>query len=84
VIVSHDLPAEQVERTIRKYAGGMLESLTLFDVYQGPPLDVRQRSLAYRLAFRAPDRTLADADLASVRAKIIRGLAFDLQATIRA
>jgi phenylalanyl-tRNA synthetase beta chain len=84
VIVAHDLPAEQVERTIRKYAGGMLESLTLFDVYQGPPLDAQQRSLAYRLAFRAPDRTLADADLASVRAKIIRGLAFDLQAAIRA
>jgi phenylalanyl-tRNA synthetase beta chain len=42
-----------------------------------------KRSLAYRLVFRAPDRTLNDAEVARIRQKIVRGLEHDLDATIR-
>jgi phenylalanyl-tRNA synthetase beta chain len=83
VIVAHDIAAERVEAAIRKYAGSDLESVTLFDVYSGAPLAAGTRSLAYRLAFRAKDRTLTDADVNKVRAKIVKGLAFDIQATVR-
>jgi phenylalanyl-tRNA synthetase beta chain len=52
-------------------------------VFEGPQIGQGKRSLAYRLAFRAPDRTLSDNDLAKTRQKIIRGLEHDVQATIR-
>jgi phenylalanyl-tRNA synthetase beta subunit (EC 6.1.1.20) len=78
-----DVPAEQVARTIRKYAGALLESLTLFDVYTGEQVGAGKRSLAYRLVFRAPDRTLNDAEVARIPQKIVRGLEHDLDATIR-
>ena len=83
VIISLDTPADRVAEAIRKYAGKQLESLTLFDVYEGEQIGVGKRSLAYRLAFRALDRTLSDADISKTRAKIIRGLEHDLGATIR-
>lgn len=83
VIVDQHLAAARVDATIRKYAGPQLESVLLFDVYTGPQIGAGKRSLAYRLTFRAPDRTLSDNDIAKVRAKIIRGLEFDLKATIR-
>ncbi|HMP43080.1 MAG TPA: phenylalanine--tRNA ligase subunit beta, partial [Roseiflexaceae bacterium] len=83
VIVAHEVTAERVEAAIRKYAGGQLETLRLFDVYSGPPLEDGMRSLAYRLAFRANDRTLTDADVNKIRAKIIKGIAYDIQATVR-
>jgi phenylalanyl-tRNA synthetase beta chain len=83
VIVDQNLAAARVDATIRKYAGPQLESVLLFDVYTGPQIGDGKRSLAYRLTFRAPDRTLSDNDIAKVRAKIIRGLEFDLKATIR-
>jgi phenylalanyl-tRNA synthetase beta chain len=82
-VVGVEVPAAQLEAALRKYAGALLESLTLFDVYEGAPLEAGKRSLTYRLTFRAPDRTLSDAELSKARAKIIRGLEHDVGAAIR-
>jgi phenylalanyl-tRNA synthetase beta chain len=83
VLAAQDVPAERVAAVIRAYAGANLESLTLFDVYEGPQIGPGKRSLAYRLAFRAPDRTLSDAEVNKVRAKIGRGLEREIGAAIR-
>ncbi|HEU5087567.1 MAG TPA: phenylalanine--tRNA ligase subunit beta, partial [Roseiflexaceae bacterium] len=83
ILVAHELPADQVAATIRKYAGSDLESLTLIDVYEGERIGKERRSMTYSLAFRSQDRTLSDADLAKVRARIIKGLEYDLKATLR-
>ncbi|HWQ16006.1 MAG TPA: phenylalanine--tRNA ligase subunit beta [Roseiflexaceae bacterium] len=83
-VVGMDVPAAQVEAAIRKYAGPLLERVTLFDVFEGEALGAGRRSLTYRLTFRAPDRTLSDAELSKVRQKIIRGLEHDVQAVVRA
>ena len=45
----------------------MLESIWLFDVYTGPQIGEGKKSLAYALRFRAPDRTLTDAEAAGAR-----------------
>ena len=83
MVVGLDVPAEQVAAAIRKYAGSDLEALELFDVYAGPQVGEGKRSLAYRLTFRAANRTLSDADVNKVRAKIVRGLEYDVKAAIR-
>jgi phenylalanyl-tRNA synthetase beta chain len=83
LIVGLDVATDQVVAAIRKYAGATLESLALFDVYEGPQVGAGKRSLAYRLTFRAQDRTLSDADVSKVRAKIVRGLEHDIGATLR-
>jgi phenylalanyl-tRNA synthetase beta chain len=62
-----DVPAAEVEAALREGAGELLESVRLFDVYSGPPVPEGQRSLAYSLTLRAPDRTLTGEDLAAVR-----------------
>lgn len=84
VIVPNDLPAETVRAAIEANAGPLLESVELFDLYTGTPIPAGQRSLAFRMAFRAPDRTLEDAEVSKVREKITRRLEKDLGATIRA
>jgi phenylalanyl-tRNA synthetase beta chain len=63
LVVPAEVPAADVERTVREAAGPLLESVRLFDVYAdeqrlGPGL----RSLAFALRFRAPDRTLTIAE----------------------
>jgi phenylalanyl-tRNA synthetase beta chain len=67
LVVGADFPAAAVERALRVGAGPLLESLSLFDVYTGPPVPPGQVSLAYALRFRAPDRTLTDAETAAAR-----------------
>jgi len=67
LVVAADVPAAAVERALRAGAGSLLESLSLFDVYTGPPVPPGHVSLAYALRFRAPDRTLTDAETAAAR-----------------
>jgi phenylalanyl-tRNA synthetase beta chain len=67
LIVDVDVPAAAVERALRTGAGPLLESIWLFDVYTGPQVGDGKKSLAYALRFRAPDRTLTDAEAAEAR-----------------
>ena len=60
-----------VERVIRATAGELLERLDLFDQYTGPGIDADHRSLAWRLTFRHPDRTLRDKEIEGRRSKIL-------------
>jgi phenylalanyl-tRNA synthetase beta chain len=65
--VPADVPAAEVEAALRDGAGELLESVRLFDVYVGPPVPEGQRSLAYSLTLRAPDRTLTGEEAVAVR-----------------
>jgi phenylalanyl-tRNA synthetase beta chain len=58
LIVDAGTPADAVEAALVEGAGPLLESVRLFDVYTGAQLGAGRKSLAYNLAFRAPDRTL--------------------------
>jgi phenylalanyl-tRNA synthetase beta chain len=59
LVVPADVPAADVEATLRDAAGPLLESVRLFDVYaDAQRLGEGMRSLAFALRFRAPDRTL--------------------------
>jgi phenylalanyl-tRNA synthetase beta chain len=73
--VPDQVTAEKVEKAIRQGAGSLLVDLALFDVYRGKGLSEGARSLAYRLRLQASDRTLTDADVATVRDKIVDGVA---------
>jgi phenylalanyl-tRNA synthetase beta chain len=74
--------AEKVDKAIRQSAGGLLVDLVLFDVYRGVGVRDGARSLAYRLRLQAADRTLTDAELAEVRAKVTAAVA-KMGATLR-
>ena len=56
-----------MEGTLREGAGPLLESVRLFDVYTGEQIGEGRKSLAYAMRFRAPDRTLTDAEVAEAR-----------------
>ena len=78
------MPAAQVEAVVREAAGELLADLRLFDVYRGEPLPAGTRSLAFTLAFQAPDRTLAEEDVHPVRGRIVAALQEKLGVVLRA
>lgn len=78
LITPDDLPAAEVAETIRTYAGDLLESLELFDEFRGPGVDSGHRSLAWRLTFRHPERTLRDKEIDARRSKLLRALEGEL------
>lgn len=67
-------PVASIEKIIRKAGGKTLESVELFDVYQGNQIESGKKSVAYSLKFRVPDRTLSDEDIDPVLNKIFAKL----------
>src|SRR5205823_3475769 len=59
--------AADVEAALVSGAGELLESVRLFDVYTSEQLGAGRRSLAYKLTFRAPDRTLTVEEAVAAR-----------------
>ncbi len=72
LLVDAAAPAGEVEAKLRALAlealGGRfaLESVALFDLYEGQGIPEGKKSLAFALNFRAADRTLTDAEVAEV------------------
>jgi phenylalanyl-tRNA synthetase beta chain len=74
VIVPDDVPASRVEETVRAGGGELLGAVAVFDLYRGEQVGEGNKSLALRLEFRAPDRTLTDEEVAERRRTIEREL----------
>jgi phenylalanyl-tRNA synthetase beta chain len=72
-----------VADAIRGAGGELLAEVELFDVYRGSGVDHGRRSLAYRLRFQAPDRTLTDGEVGGARARIIESVHAALPARLR-
>ncbi len=70
--------AAQMEAVIRKEAGELLETLTLFDEFTGQGIPEGSRSLAWALTFRDPERTLMDKEVQGRKDKIVKALEGEL------
>jgi phenylalanyl-tRNA synthetase beta chain len=78
LLVPNDLAASRVESTIRNASGELLESLALLSEYRGAGIPEGFRSIAWRLTFRHPERTLRDKEVAGRRDKVVRTLEGEL------
>ncbi|WP_116112623.1 phenylalanine--tRNA ligase subunit beta [Amycolatopsis ruanii] len=58
LVVDAKVPASDLAEALVAGGGDLLEDTSLFDVYTGDQVGDGKRSLAYKLRFRAPDRTL--------------------------
>ncbi len=84
VVVDEVVPAAAVQAVIFEAGGFLLKGAQLFDVYRGEPVPPGQKSLAYALAFQAPDKTLRDEIVAKQVARIVERLNKELGAQMRA
>jgi phenylalanyl-tRNA synthetase beta chain len=74
VILPDAVPAQQALAAVRAAAADVLESVTVFDSYEGEQVGEGRRSLALALTFRAAHETLSDEDIAPVRERIVAAL----------
>ena len=74
LLVPHGVSAAAVIATVKASGGALLEDVSVFDLYEGKGIPEGTRSIAYRLRFRAPDRTLTDADASTAVGRILKRL----------
>ena len=80
--VSKEIFVGQLEKIIKKSGGKLLESVELFDVYEGNQIEAGKKSVAYSLTFRAKDRTLEESEINVIVEKILNKLS-ELGAELR-
>lgn len=68
------LPVIELEKAIRAGGGKLLESVELFDVYQGSQIPEGKKSVAYSFTLRSKDGTLTDSETTCVVNKVISKL----------
>ncbi|MFC7531201.1 phenylalanine--tRNA ligase subunit beta [Actinoplanes sp. GCM10030250] len=83
LVLDAAVPAAEVQAALTEGAGSLLESVSLFDVYESPQLGEGKRSLAYKLTFRAPDRTLTSEETIAARDAAVALTASRHNATLR-
>jgi len=72
LVVPPGVSAEAIEQVIRQRGGQHLESVEVFDEYRGK--EIAGRSVAWRLVFRSPHRTLRDKDVDGAVSKVLKAL----------
>ena len=84
VIVADTVTAAAVLDVVRAAGGSLLAGADVFDVYRDEQrIGPGNVSLALRLRFRAPDRTLTDDEVATRRRKIASALTSQLEGRVR-
>jgi len=74
---------QEIEDTIKKQGGSILESVKLFDVYKGKQIPEGKKSIAYSIVYRNKEKTLTDNEVNKVHDKILRALEHKLGAELR-
>ncbi len=83
-VVDEDVPAGDLVAAAREAAGPELREMRVFDVYRGEQAGPGRKSVAFRVEFQSPERTLTDEDGAALREQIVTVLAERFGASLRA
>ena len=83
LVVAADVPAAELTEALEVGGGDLLEQVRLFDVYTGEQVAEGNRSLAFTLRFRAPDRTLTSEEANAARDAAVAVAADRFGATLR-
>ncbi len=83
MLVDKAVPVADIEEIISKASGKTLESLALFDVYEGEQIPEGKKSVAYSAVYRAADRSLTGEEVQKVFDKVVKNLEHQLGAQLR-
>ena len=80
-IIDNNITNQEVEQAIKKSSGKLLTKIQLFDIYNN--IEPNKKSMAYKLTFQDPTRTLEDAEVMDAFNKIIEYVEKNLNAKLR-
>ncbi len=83
VIVDSEVGAGDMLREIKAAGGARVESVQLFDVYEGEQAGAGKKSVAYALTLRAADGTLKDEEVEKIMARVVKALEDKFGAKLR-
>ena len=82
-LVDEDLPAEKLLRAARGSEKALISEVALFDAYSGKGIEPGKKSLAIAVTLQPRDKTLTDAEIEAVAAKIVAAVEKATGGTLR-
>jgi phenylalanyl-tRNA synthetase beta chain len=83
VVVDDKVAAADLVRIVASSAPNLIQSVTIFDVYQGPGIEVGRKSVALGLILQETSRTLTDEDADAAMNTVVRNLEREFAAELR-
>ena len=83
IVLKEEVSLENVLREIKSVAGDLLEEAAITDFYRGKQIPAGHKSLTISCVFRSPQRTLSDAEIQPIHARLIQVLGERFGAKIR-
>jgi phenylalanyl-tRNA synthetase beta chain len=83
LVVDADLPTAVVVDSLRRAGGDLLEDVAMFDLYEGAQVGAGKKSIALRLSFRSPERTLSEDEVNRLRVDMLKRVSDDVGADLR-
>lgn len=82
-VVREEITYRQVLEQIRASASSEVMRIELFDVYRGSQVPEGRKSMAFRITYRHPDRTLTDDEVNALQERLLEKVLPALQAQLR-
>ncbi|HVO84492.1 MAG TPA: phenylalanine--tRNA ligase subunit beta [Syntrophobacteria bacterium] len=83
IVVSEDLSAQRVLDFLAEHRPEHCESVLLFDCYRGNQVGAGRKSLAYRITYRSPERSLTDEEVNGIHTRVTEKVLAAFEATLR-
>ena len=83
IVVAEEFPSQTVIDWVKGLDQALIERVDIFDEYTGAPIREGRKSLAYKVFYRSPERTLTDHEVNAVHEDLTRRLCAEFDATLR-
>jgi phenylalanyl-tRNA synthetase beta chain len=82
LIVAARIEAGEILHRLENRDESLVESVSLFDVFEGGPIETGKKSVSFRIVYRAPDRTLEDEEINQLHQSLTSGLIQEFNASL--
>ncbi len=83
LVVNRDVTAAELLARVEVDRIDILESISIFDVYEGPPIEPGQRSVGLRFRYQSPERTLTEEEVNQVHQRLVEAVCQGTGAQVR-
>jgi phenylalanyl-tRNA synthetase beta chain len=74
IILDANIEAAAIIGHLKSYSSGMIEDITIFDVYQGKGIEEGKKSVAFNVRYRSQEKTLTDAEVEKLHSALVEHL----------
>jgi phenylalanyl-tRNA synthetase beta chain len=71
IVIDRDFAAQQIVSWIQNLGEDLIEHVEVFDQYVGASIPEGKKSLAYKISYRADDRTLTDSEINELHQSLV-------------